>query len=192
MGVPENERTTLQRAMLTRAAALAAAQRGAPWKQAHEADEALRHAFAVLYARVAQEAGLPLGALTDAQAQTFLAGLLCTGADASASERGLAARSSLAAVTAMREAEPAQQGRVTAHIALMVLASMRRGLQETSGVLAFDDALSMHRAAGLVFSTPDVACNVRRARLVAQAVQGASFESMWDSLRDYESKVTNA
>lgn len=189
MGVPENERTALQRAMSSRAAALANAQRGAPWVAAHEADLLMRRAFSELYARVAHEAGLPLGALTDAQAQNFLTRLLCSEGDASPLERGLATKTAISSVSAMRSAEAMQPNRFTTRIALMVLAGVRRSMRGVSGVLAFDDTLSMHRAVGLVFSTSDVVSNARRARLVVTVVQGASFETLWDNLRSYEIQI---
>lgn len=193
VGVPENERTELQRAMRSRAAALTDAQRGASWAAAHEADTLVRRAFSQLYARVAQDAGLPPGALSDAQAQHFMTRLLCSDGDASPQERGLAARSAIAAVSAMRSVEAMHRHRVTTRLALMVLAGIRRAMRNAStGALAFDETLIMHRALGMVFSTPDVVANARRVRLVATVLQGASFETAWDYVRAYEAQMSTA
>lgn len=191
MGVPENERTELQGAMRLRDAAAAEAHRGASWEAAHAADTLVRRAFSQLYARVAADAGLPSGELTDAQTQHFMVRLLCSDGDVSASERGLATKSAIAAVSAMRSVEATHKRRATTRLALIVLASMRRTMRNTSGALAFDNTLCMHRAVGAVFSTPDVEGNARRVRVVASILQGGSFESVWDHLRSYEVRMND-
>ena len=189
MGVPENERTELQGAMRLREGAAAEAARGCSWEAAHAADKLVRKSFSRLYARVAAEAGLPAEAVTDAQAQHFMVRLLCSDGDVSACERGLATKSAIAAVSAMRSVEAMHIGRPTTRLALMVLASVRRTMRSATGALAFDNTLCMHRAAAFVFSTPDVDGNARRARAVASILQGGSFELVWDHLRSYEVRM---
>ena len=154
------------------------------------ADAALRAAASAVYRRLATIASIPPRQLTAEEAISFLVALLCTGADAAPAERALATRSATdAIITPSRQPAPVS---FTHTLALFVLCAMRRSLADSSGRLTFDEALSLHRAVRVVFSSSDTIAAVRRARYVTLVLHGGKgFEEVWDMTKSYEDRIKN-
>lgn len=185
VGIQDSERTSVMRALSERARALDAANRGESFSAVANHDEALREAFRALHTRVSIECRIP--AREDAL-HTYLTGMLCTGPDAAAAERSLASRTATEAVSSIREM--GFEGKTLVRIVIAVLWGLRRALLEDGGTLTYRNALSLHRAVKAVFSSSDLAQNVRRARIVALAARGTmEFEGIWEMMRAYENSV---
>lgn len=185
IGIPESERTSVQRAITERQKTIEAAGNGAPFSAVAIKDDALRAAVEVLYARVMAECRIPP---RDDALAGFIVGLLCSGADASTQERSIASRTAAEAIEDIRVNKA--DSKYIVRTAISVLCGLRRVLLEDTGILTYRNTLSLHRAAKAIFSTPHYAHNARRARLVTLAARGTmEFEGLWELTQAYENSI---
>lgn len=180
-GLPEAVRTPLERGLRERAAALAAATgAGAPVQAAALADSQLRAGCRDALLRLPVAAAIAKGNWEHEMRRALVA-LMQSSKEASVRERALAAGAADGALARLRSHCPDAGTRCEAAVAASMLHSMRTSLMDAGGGLGFEAVLLMHRIVHLVFDTPGLGSNVRRAhRLIAARGSVRDANVLWE------------